>query len=228
MLKKIILQISSVILMLCFAVVMSSCENHNTVEQSVDNNSEYAHLYNTDYIKTGVNSFNLSVEDLKQMHSSIASIYQVRSELQKDWSKRKQYVLNSEIFSNKYLQKEMTMYLYECARFLTPNEEEYVKNLPYIENIIINLDEIFEKDNLLLIPVYVDGRDYWNDIDEQKKERDKNKYEQFFVFERVNKQWLIVNFIEGYLQSKKIEVYPQISKYNKEDWDKSFYNREKI
>lgn len=221
MTKKMFFAISTFIMFVFVAVMMSSCEKHDEVKQSVGNNSEYVHLYNTDYLKTGVNSLKLSVEDLKQIHNSIASIYQVRSELQKDWSKRNQYVLNSKIFVNEYLQKEMTMYLYECVRFLSPNEEQYVKNLPYIENIIINVDEIFEKDDLLLVPLRVDSRDYWDD-----KYLEKDIYEQFFVLKKIKNQFVIVNFISGYLSDKHNEIFSKIFEYTQENWGESSYNRE--
>lgn len=213
-----------VVVAITIIITITSCKKHSKITTPIQTkNINYTYLYKTDYIKTGAED--LSIQDLKQIHKSIASIYQVRSELQRDWKNREQYTLNKSLFVNKYLLKEITMYLYECIRFLSPEKEQYIGSgsLPYIENITINTENIFKKNNLYLIPVRVDWWDYQDD-----EHLEKDIYEQFFVFKKVDSQFLIANFISGSISKKSKEINNKITEYTQKDWKKNFYNRENI
>lgn len=218
MLKKIILLLS-----MGFLIAITGCQEKDS-ELMNQESSYYSHLYDIGYLRDKTE--HLSKEDLIQIHNLIAPIYQFRSELQSNWKDRKLYSLDCSLFLNDYIYQEMKMYLYEVVRFLSPEEDEYISSRPYVESIQIDPMGIQMKDDLYLIPIIVDNRDYvplgedpdtWEDKD--------NVYEQFFVVKKLSGRFQIVNFIAGYLSDKNSEVYSKIFEYTKENWSRSIYNR---
>lgn len=187
--------------------VSVGCQQEDKIEMESDNN-EYLNLYDNSYIQTGIGD--LTVEDLTKIHNSIASIYQVRSELQLDWMNRSKYTLDKELFANEYIYNYMKMYLYENVRYLTVDNT-------YIESIEIDKNNLKKVDNLYLVSVIV--------TDVVPDSNDYDVYEQFFVFKRdKNELFVFVNFITGYLFDKENEIYPKIRVFGQNDWNKSIYS----
>lgn len=221
MVKKILLIICSVLLLAIFGCQKSEQKSmdHKEGQESftIHTNNGYDYLYDTSYLTHEVSG--LSLKDLVQIHEMIASVYKYRSQLHENWANRESYTLNRTDFLNEYIFQETKMTLYECVRYLSPDESDYTEPLPYIKSIRIEPFEIMEENGLFVIPVIVDSRTSKDPGYEDTKE-------QFFIVKKEGQKFVIANFIYGYEFDKDLEIFSNVSEFTKEDWSRSIYSEE--
>lgn len=216
------------LLIICSALALAIFGCQKSEQYSIDHKEgqedlticsahEHNYLYDTSYLTQEVPG--LSLKDLMQIHEMIASVYDYRSQLHEDWAKRESYTLNRTDFSNEYIFQETKMTLYECVRYLSPDESDYTESLPYIKSIRIEPFEIVGENGLFVIPVIVEGRTSKDPGYEDTKE-------QFFIVKKEGQKFVIANFIYGYEFDKDLEIYSKISEFTKEDWSHSIYNKD--